>query len=50
MWTNFIQYTIKEEKKFYEIDFIIDKVLTAETSDMAMTITGDTTSDSDSDI
>lgn len=49
MWTNCIRHTKKEEKTFYDTDFIVDEELAAETSDFAMTITGDTTSDSDSD-
>ncbi|XP_025191724.1 uncharacterized protein LOC112591976 [Melanaphis sacchari] len=49
MWKNFIQQTKDEEKKLYDIDFIIDEVLTAETSETVLTITGDTTSNSDSD-
>ncbi|XP_029345261.1 uncharacterized protein LOC115034062 [Acyrthosiphon pisum] len=48
MWTNFIRHTKKEEKKFYDID-IIDDILSAETSDLRLTITGETTSDSESD-
>ncbi|XP_022176671.1 uncharacterized protein LOC111038053 [Myzus persicae] len=49
MWKNFIQYTIKEEKFFWEIDNIVDEVLAAETSNLTLTITGDTSSDSESE-
>jgi len=49
MWTNFIRHTKTVEKEFYEIDPIIDEVLSAEMSNLQMTITGDTTSDSESD-
>ncbi|KAL4118946.1 hypothetical protein QTP88_011824 [Uroleucon formosanum] len=49
MWTNFIRHTKTEEKKLYEIDPIIDEVLSAEMSNLQLTITGDTTSDSESD-
>lgn len=50
MWKNFISHTKKEETKFYEVDNIIDEVLSAEISDdLTMTITGDTSSETDSD-
>ncbi|XP_060855586.1 uncharacterized protein LOC132933295 [Metopolophium dirhodum] len=52
MWKNFISHTKKEEDKFYEVDNIIDEVLSAEKTDLLMTITGHTSSsetDSDSD-
>jgi len=50
MWKNFISHTKKEETKFYEVDKIIDEVLSAEISDdLTMTITGDTSSETDSD-
>lgn len=45
----FISHTKKEETKFYEIDNIIDEVLPAEKSNVSMTITGDTSSETDSD-
>ncbi|XP_025194218.1 uncharacterized protein LOC112593854 [Melanaphis sacchari] len=52
MWMNFISHVIKEEDKFWKIDFLSDDVLdaepeTTETSGHLLTITGDTTSDSD---
>lgn len=46
MWTNFIRHTTEEEEKFYNIDFIIDDMLTAETQNVTMTF-GDTSSDSE---
>lgn len=52
MWKNFISHTKKEESKFYEIDIVIDEVLSAEKADLLMTITGHTSSsetDSDSE-
>jgi len=50
MWKNFIKHTEKEEEKFYQIDVIVDDVLTAEMTNLTMTITGDTSSEtSDSD-
>lgn len=49
MWKHFIRHTKKEEKKFYDIDFIIDEVLIAEMIDLTMTVTGETSSDSDSE-
>uniref|UniRef100_A0A2S2PF27 Tc1-like transposase DDE domain-containing protein n=1 Tax=Schizaphis graminum TaxID=13262 RepID=A0A2S2PF27_SCHGA len=50
MWKNFISHTKKEETKFYEVDNIIDEILSAEKSDdLTMTITGDTSSETDSD-
>lgn len=51
MWKNFISHT-KKESKFYEIDIVIDEVLSAEKADLLMTITGHTSSsetDSDSE-
>lgn len=48
MWKNFINHSKKEEKKFYEIDFIIDDVLSPEATDLTMTIMKDL-SDADSD-
>lgn len=47
MWKNFIRHTTEQEEKFYQIDFIIDDMLSAETETVKMTI-GDTSSDSDS--
>ncbi|XP_022160092.1 uncharacterized protein LOC111026344 [Myzus persicae] len=49
MWKNFISHTKKEEDKFWEIDFIVDDVLSAEVEPVVMTI-GDTTSDESSEI
>jgi len=52
MWKNFIEHTKKEEKKFWEIDNIVDDVLAAEISNLTMKITGDTSlsySESESD-
>jgi len=49
MWKNFINHTKKEEIKFYEVDNIIDEMLSAEKDDLFMTITGDTSSETDSD-
>jgi len=42
MWKSFISHTKKEEDKFYEVDNIIDEVLSAEKTDLLMTITGHT--------
>lgn len=47
MWKNFIKHTIAEEDKFFNIDFIIDDMLSAEIQPITMTI-GDTSSDSQS--
>ncbi|XP_060855582.1 uncharacterized protein LOC132933290 [Metopolophium dirhodum] len=44
MWKNFISHTKKEEDKFWEIDFVIDDVLSAELESVTLTI-GDTSSD-----
>jgi len=49
MWKNFIQHTIEEEEKFWEIYNIVDEVLAAEISNLTLTITGDTSSDSESE-
>lgn len=46
MWRSFISHVIKEEAKFYEIDFISEALLEAESTPHVMTITGNT-SDSD---
>jgi len=48
MWKNFIRHTIKEEEKFYKIDFIIEDMLSAETQSLTMTV-DDTSSDSEFD-
>jgi len=47
MWSNFISHTIKEEDKFWQIDFITDDML-EENESHVLTITGQTTSE-DSD-
>lgn len=49
MWTNFVGHVIKEEDRFWKIDFLSDEVFDAEpeTGEHILTITGDTTSDSD---
>lgn len=50
MWKNFIEHTKKEEKKFWDVDNIVDEVLAAEVSNLRLTITGDTSSsDSESE-
>ncbi|XP_025196242.1 uncharacterized protein LOC112595312 [Melanaphis sacchari] len=50
MWKSFISHTKKEETKFYEVDNIIDEVLSAKKSDnLLMTITRNTSSEMDSD-
>lgn len=48
MWTNFVIHTKKEEQKLWEIDFIVDEVMENMGSTI-MNITGETSSDSDSD-
>jgi len=47
MWTNFIGHVIKEEDKLLRVDHLSDEVFDAETGEHTLTITGDTTSDSD---
>lgn len=47
MWKNFIRHTQKEEKQFWEIDFIVDDVL-ENLGSTVMTITGDVSDDSKS--
>ncbi|KAE9522898.1 hypothetical protein AGLY_016709 [Aphis glycines] len=49
MWKNFIRHTITEENRFWEIDDIMDEVFEAERQNVTLTITGDTSSDSESD-
>jgi len=49
MWKQFLKHTEKEEEKFYQIDFIVDDVLTAEITNLTMTITRDTSSGISSD-
>jgi len=46
MWKNFISHTKSVENKFYEIDFIIDEMLSAELQPTVLTI-GNTSSDSE---
>jgi len=46
MWKNFVEHTIKQEDKFWEIDFIVYDVMENMGSTI-MTITGETDSDSD---
>jgi len=48
MWKNFIKHTMEEEKKFWDIDNIIEDVMSAEIQDLTITVTGDTSSDSES--
>lgn len=43
MWCNFVNHTIKEEDKLYDIDFISDELL--DTPSLVMEITGETSSD-----
>jgi len=50
MWKNFIRHTITEENRFWEIDDIMDEVFEAERQNLTLTITGDTSSDSESDM
>ncbi|XP_050059855.1 uncharacterized protein LOC126551127 [Aphis gossypii] len=49
MWTNFVGHVIKEEDRFWKIDFLSDEVFDVEpeTGKHVLTITGQTTSDSD---
>lgn len=50
MWKNFVQHTIKEEDKFWNVDFVIDEIMDDyNIHSGVMTITGDT-SDSDDDL
>ncbi|KAL4127546.1 hypothetical protein QTP88_011713 [Uroleucon formosanum] len=49
MWTNFIGQVIKEEDKLWRVDHLSDEVFDAETGEHTLTITGDTTSDSDNE-
>jgi transposase len=48
MWKNLIDHTKKIEEKFWEIDFVIDEILSAETEPVDMNITEDTSLNSDS--
>lgn len=47
MWTNFVSHVIKEEDKIWRIDHLSDDILDAGTEEHIITITGETTSDSD---
>ncbi|XP_026819046.1 uncharacterized protein LOC113557684 [Rhopalosiphum maidis] len=49
MWSNFVSHTIKEEDKFWQLDFISDEMLeeTQASTSHVLTITGETTSDSE---
>lgn len=49
MWKNFIAHVIKEEDKLWQIEFISDELLEEEQGSHVLTITGDTSSDSDSE-
>lgn len=49
MWKNFVAHVIKEEDKFCQIDVISDQLLDDEQGSHVLTITGDTSSDFDSD-
>lgn len=47
MWSNYVSHTIKEEDKFWQIDYISDEMLDEHTTQHVLTITGLTTSDSE---
>ncbi|KAF0762878.1 DDE 3 domain-containing protein [Aphis craccivora] len=47
MWSNYVSHTIKEEDKFWQIDYISDEMLDEHTIQHVLTITGLTTSDSE---
>jgi len=47
MWKDYISHVIKEEEKFYQIDFVSEELLESNASNV-LTITGDT-SDTESD-
>lgn len=47
MWKNVIAHIIKEEEKFWQVDFISDEMLDKIQGSHILTITGDTDSDSD---
>lgn len=52
MWTNFIEHVLKEEEKFWRIDFLSDEILEEEPEEERHILTvgtGDTCSDSDSE-
>lgn len=46
MWKNFIQHVIKEENKFWELEFVVDEIM--ENMDLTI-LTGETSSDSNID-
>lgn len=46
MWLNFVKHTISEKEKFWNIDFITDEMLEEDNTPCVLTITGETTSDS----
>lgn len=48
MWKNFINHVTKEEDKFWQIDVLSDELFDEQESHV-LTITGDTSSDFDSD-
>lgn len=50
MWKNFICHTKREEVEIWQIDSIIDDVLAADISNLTLTFTRDTLSDSESDL
>jgi len=54
MWTNFVEHVVKEEHKFWKIDFITDEILEeepAEGDQHTLTIgTGDTSGSECSDL
>jgi len=47
MWSNYVSHDIKEEDKFWHIDYISDEMLDEHTTQHVLTITGLTTSDSE---
>ncbi|XP_060871648.1 uncharacterized protein LOC132945867 [Metopolophium dirhodum] len=49
MWKNFVAHVIKEEDTFWQIDVLSDQLLDEEQGSHVITITGDTSSDFDSD-
>lgn len=49
MWKNFIRHTKKEEEKFWEVDDIVDDILSAETEPVVMDINSSEEASSDSD-
>jgi len=51
MWKNFINHTKKIEKEFYDIDFIVDHILSAEVEPVVMDLSNSSSeSESDQDI